>query len=169
MSRRDWQPGDVVFDTEDGSIGMVVENGYGCRIGPAHDGAGLHVHYEDGDWSKAPGSQHRPLLVIDVEDCERVEEVTRAIFGPLADAGRNSVVDGLRSLLTPPKPAEPLGLGAVVEDDKGDLWVRIYTHANDCNDWREVGGYRAGDDEKDHRRSYSELPAVRVLSQGVTP
>lgn len=65
--------------------------------------------------------------------------------------------------LTPPKPAEPTGLGAVVEDEEGVLWT--YTGLGSISPWvcpssrGSVGGWR----------NYGEIAAVRVLSEGVQP
>jgi hypothetical protein len=65
----------------------------------------------------------------------------------------------LRSLIAPPKPPEPQGLGAVVEDAEGRRWVRV----NALIPWP----YEKGDT----RVSWTAVaPApVRVLSEGVKP
>ena len=56
----------------------------------------------------------------------------------------------------PPKPAEPMGLGAVVEDTDGEPWVR-------------VGGRLPWfDGRRIVRAIWGDLDAVRVLSEGVT-
>ncbi len=77
---------------------------------------------------------------------------------------RVQVQAALRSLVTPPKPDEPQGLGAVVEDAAGDRWV----HVCDCRglngmpnkDWQRRGEVR--------QSVYSDISAVRILSDGVT-
>lgn len=158
---REWEPGDVLLDTDDGMIGLVVDQGFGCRSGPQHDDAGTHVHYEDGDWNASIRSDHRRLLVIDPEDREQIERLESAMADALGWTllHNGPRVDGLqaalRSLLAPPKPDEPTGLGAVVEDTAGERWVRF------CDSWRldqSPAGYR----------SYSAIDVVRVLSVGVT-
>jgi hypothetical protein len=72
-----------------------------------------------------------------------------------------SVVEGLRSIsyvdtarqieaqLPKPKPPEPTGLGAVVEDAGGGRWVRRQGMWCSFND-------------------YADLDVVRVLTEGVT-
>jgi len=55
----------------------------------------------------------------------------------------------------PPKPAEPTGLGAVVEASDGQTWVR-----------RHPGGY-AWVNGYQRWAKYADINAVRVLSEGV--
>ena len=68
--------------------------------------------------------------------------------------------------VTPPKPAEPTGLGAVVEDAAGDQWVRAgFDHGGRLLDnWRLASGDGVG-----NWQPWSRIDAVRVLSEGVTP
>ena len=58
--------------------------------------------------------------------------------------------------ITPRKPAEPTGLGAVVEDAEGERWVQFSSKTG--NWWRNRQGQ--------HQR-WADLDAVRVLSEGV--
>lgn len=106
----------------------------------------------------------RLLVVIDPEDREQVERLT----GILIDAmhgwpepkglSPSLVADALRSLIAPPKPEEPTGLGAVVEDAEGNLWVQVY----------EKGLWQRSDD-RDVWTVWEKFSAVRVLSEGVQP
>lgn len=60
----------------------------------------------------------------------------------------------------PPKPDEPSGLGAVVEDVEGERWVRVNV-ATGTQEWRccdAIGEFRR----------WGGVNAVRVLSEGVT-
>ena len=74
-------------------------------------------------------------------------------------SGYASMVGHIRDAMrtfTPPKPEEPTGLGAVVEDDKGVPWVRTPEGA-----WFGPG--------KNFVAGYYLIDAVRVLSEGVQP
>lgn len=66
----------------------------------------------------------------------------------------------------PPKPAEPTGLGAVVEDKAGRTWVRTEAVSSDTelSPWCPSWGVH-GDDAQP--ACYADLDAVRVLSVGV--
>ena len=115
--------------------------------------------------TNGPAVQHgTPVLVIDPEDAESVTQLVCA----LADQGwRPTTAHGcraaLRSLLTPPKPDEPQGLGAVVEDADGVRWTRTQTPPN-------PGRWRADTPPQvlPGFAGYDEINAVRVLSEGVT-
>lgn len=97
------------------------------------------------------------LVLIDPDNREQVERLVAASW---PHAAQNRMVDalqvGLRSLLTPPKPPEPQGLGAVVEDADGVLWVRHQTTGG--------GGWYVNG----VTRTWDRISAVRVLSEGVT-
>lgn len=62
-------------------------------------------------------------------------------------------------VIDPPKPDEPSGGGAVVEDRDGRYWTLI---APDSRKWANYGehGYR-------DYRDYADLCVVRVVSEGV--
>jgi len=68
-----------------------------------------------------------------------------------------SLIEQIEAQTKPPKPAEPTGLGAVVEDSEGFRWVR--------NDAPIEPSWRC-----DHRgwQTWAKVDAVRVLSEGVT-
>ncbi len=72
---------------------------------------------------------------------------------------RVQVQAALRSLVTPPKPDEPQGLGAVVEDADGELWVL----APGARHYGWVCKNLAVSS-----RHYADISAVRILSAGVT-
>ena len=78
-------------------------------------------------------------------------------FGPSAvcETCFGNVQTALRSLIADPKPAEPMGLGAVVEDADGKRWLRSGSES-----WWRVDMMAASD--------WSGIAAVKVLSEGVT-
>jgi hypothetical protein len=111
----------------------------------------------------------RPVVVIDPEDREQVAEVVRAIRGERRVSSSSLAVEnaqkGLRSLLAPPKPPEPTGLGAVVEDARGCVWVRAGNDETPGKDpWRGTSGEHIG-----WWSPWGRIDAVRVLSEGVQP
>ena len=57
------------------------------------------------------------------------------------------------------KPAEPTGLGAVVEDVEGERWVRVNVLTG-TQEWRCC-------DFNGAFRKYADITAVRILSPGV--
>jgi hypothetical protein len=156
---RAWKPGDVAM--VNGDHYLRTGNGwlFASRGGEA--------------WSHAEGSSAdrvtsfaRPLVVIDPEDREQVDALLQAYYtvpdsGPLPASQMTrdqlQMRAALRSLVTPPKPGEPTGLGAVVEDMKGLTWVRRHP-AGEA--W--VNGYQRW-------AAYEYIDAVKVLSEGVTP
>ena len=104
-----------------------------------------------------------PLVVIDPEDVEQVERLAQCYIATWRGGYGNETTEGIttrqmRQALrefanpTPPKPEEPTGLGAVVEDAEGQTWLR---------DWR--GYWRA----PDVTCRWAKVDAVRVLSPGV--
>lgn len=144
---REWKPGDVALDD--------IERRF--------------MHLDNGQWVGITGTRYwggelRPLAVIDPEDREQVERLGRAYvetwLGPREEASVETIDQmqaALRNLVTPPKPDEPQGLGAVVEDADGSLMVRTQ---DDKNPWTCYGG---------PRWSWDDVDAVRILSEGVQP
>jgi hypothetical protein len=79
----------------------------------------------------------------------------------LRDSDHMGVLDVAKQIeaqTKPPKPAEPTGLGAVVEDAAGQQWVRI-TNPNQTP-WMRGGSFP---------RQWRHIDAVKVLSEGVQP
>ncbi len=158
---REWKPspGDVA----------LVRNEYGVwnvaiyAVRPADRGRIPFVWvYGVSDSTMPIGAEARPLVVIDPEDREQVERLAAAInhrhvYEPFPER----VQAALRSLITPPKPEEPTGLGAVVEDAEGELWVRVRPHQGA---FRQASGEHVG-----RYCIYDRIAAVRVLSEGVAP
>jgi hypothetical protein len=110
----------------------------------------------------------RPLVVIDPEDREGVEQLAHTIVATehrgcgSMTCYRDTVQAALRSLLAPLKPDEPLGLGAVVEDAEGRVFVKwSHKHREDRN-WKHEG--MGGD-----YRHWSDIDVTHIHSHGWTP
>ena len=82
-------------------------------------------------------------------------EIYNAVCGNTCGKGKYGVdhVAIADALLGKPKPAEPNGLGAVVEDEEGVRYVRLNN-----GHWADGVSFP---------RSWPSIPAVRVLSEGV--
>jgi hypothetical protein len=157
---REFKPGDVAMLMTEGGERI----GFRCGV---ESNMGWEYAREPGQktWSSdtsAYAKPIRPLVVIDPEDREQVERLARAIFelttGEESFGGQiNNVQAALREVADP-KPDEPTGLGAVVEDGHGERWVRVKSTTT-IRHWRhEFGG---------DRKRYADIGAVRVLSEGV--
>lgn len=159
--------GDQVAPVRDGvqpGIVAMVKIG-GDQYGPAFwdDYNGQWVDHKKGRlYPEGMVPEIRPLLVIDPEDREQVERLAMAHGGVSGDApltGDLWSIPGLRmqaalrSMLTPPGPEEPQGLGAVVEDVEGTQFVRMH------DGWWH-GGHPVS-------RNWAAINVVRVLSTGV--
>jgi hypothetical protein len=94
-----------------------------------------------------------------------IDALIRAKSATGLDMTFGGLIEQIRSQ-TIPKPNEPEGLGAVVEDSKGHRWVKIDVHLN-CNDWTTQG---AGSNQRGTgvRWDYADIDAVRILSEGAT-
>lgn len=105
----------------------------------------------------------RPLVVIDPEDSEQVERLWSAWrdLAPDHRLAQDNLQAALRVFANPkpPKPDEPLGLGAVVEDDRGRKWSLLPPHVK-YQRW-------ACWDEPINDRDYDSINVVRVLFRGV--
>lgn len=163
MSATEWKPGDVAMLTNSGVDHLALRTIYGWVV-PAASG------YRD---TNQGFDAARRLVVLDPESDDDVQRlmslyVTRAAeHGALipalvtqANKREAAMRAALRELAnpTPPKPDEPTGLGAVVEDGDGGKWVRTPSGA-----WHGPG--------KNFAAKWDYLPdgaIVRVLSEGVS-
>lgn len=167
MSVREWKPGDVaVLTHEDGSTRRAML-GVDRR---------WHCFDESGRGHTPVAEVLRPLVVLDPDDRCATEalrdEFDRQIIVQNDDPDPRDVSPGmrgnalsaaLRSLVTPPKPDEPMGLGAVVKDAEGALWTSV-TNMGASDRWQPN---RLRSDKA--RREWDQIAAVKVLSPGVTP
>lgn len=114
-------------------------------------------------WKDKLKGDEKPVLVIDSSDPEVVCDLTAAFWrfqGP-GNSDQEAMLKALRSLENPrPKITEPTGLGAVVEDEDGQIWVRIENHSRP---WYPPSG-----GELD-METWARIAVVKVLSQGWEP
>lgn len=148
----EWKPGDVGTSTA------------GERFIVNTEGKCFWPGIEKGDWSGLSGEPEpadRPVVVIDAEDAEQVERLRDILLESVGLLGIEGIAAALREFAcpTPPRPEEPTGLGAVVEDAEGRQWTRI---ARGVSQWQIQTG--AGQPFV----RYGEIDdVVRVLSPGV--
>lgn len=110
------------------------------------------------------------LVVLDAEDREAVVQLRKALcdsgaFTGLTKGNISKLQSALREFADPkpPKPEEPTGLGAVVEDIEGRQWVRFKHY--EIKPW-SLDGPSA---ERHHAQFWRDIDVVRVLSEGVQP
>lgn len=170
MVGREWKPGDVAMVNDCTRPDAPWESATCVAARTPNREATWLLHDTAGEvWSSV--SDARPLVVIDPEDREQVEALILAWAKKEPGARIDDLAVGvtraqaaLRSLIADPKPAEPMGLGAVVEDADGDLWFRmaIKNHTWAGEVWQRqhasVGRWSTWD----------TVAAVKVLSEGVT-
>lgn len=157
---REWKPGDVALVRNEHGIWNVAictlrssRHGYWWRYGVAESYAPITA-------------EAHPLVVIDPEDREQVERLVDAYVTEMSvdehSGDHRGAVLKMQAALRefanpkPPKPVEPTGLGAVVEDVDGDRWVRT---DDEGEFWWHPPSRKSA--------KWAELRAVRVLSEGV--
>ncbi|MDR7253747.1 hypothetical protein J2X46_002737 [Nocardioides sp. BE266] len=171
--KREWKPGNVALVR--GTIGVdavAVRSGVPSNMGWAYNGDGPDTKNYGNCWmsDRDGDAVIRPLVVIDPEDREQIERLRDLMVGHDIHEGRpcysttchaDRLADALHEFAnpTPLKPDEPTGLGAVVEDEKGDHWVRL-----------DASGVWACSEDEDRTATYwPKVTAVRILSEGVQP
>jgi hypothetical protein len=155
-----WKPGDVARIKGEGADAVGIHTATGLWVWvDAHGSNPIH----GGVCLRASDVDVRPVIVIDPADREQIERLAWLLITQGA-VGNNVAHSGLRAALrefanpTPPKPEEPTGLGAVVEDAEGRKYVR--TADTDCSKpWSYANNYTDFD--------WPNIDVVRVLSKGV--
>lgn len=157
-----WKPGDLAMvKCSDGEWRQAT-----CEPHASHVGV-LVWRFPDRVYRDIDNSTARPIVAVDPDDRHQVERLIDAVDrqarlrGYAASSDRRStridaMTDALHTLIALPKPAEPTGLGAVVEDADGEKWVRLESAPH----WT-CDGVGSG--------HYAGINAVRVLSDGVQP
>lgn len=166
MTGREWKPGDVAMVRYvDGGVEpslLTYRNGWVSMV----DGRG--------DGKDEPCVPIRPLVVIDPEDREQVERIRESLermsFSTWACGATSCLQGALREFADPkpPRPDEPTGLGAVIEDTDGVLWTRT-EHKPNLTGTVWVSAFHRTQADSSVMREYADIAAVRVLSEGVAP
>lgn len=114
----------------------------------------VDVNHEDvGDWLSL-FTDARPLVVLDPESDEDAAVVADLLGTP----GSHAVARSILRALAAPTPAEPMGLGAVVRDAQGTVWLRTPpTSMGDVYLWMDTGGDFA---------AWIDIKSPEVLSEG---
>lgn len=158
---RDWKPGDVAV--------VTLTDGTEVRALYTFRGGSPWVTVATASYEK--GIAARPLVVIDPEDFEQVSRLAHTIAHTFHSTSDNIYADGIQAALrefaepTQPKPNEPTGRYAVVEDAEDQEWVAI-DPPNPGYRWQLLG--KAPNGLTMYSR-WDDIAAVRVLSEGVTP
>lgn len=159
---REWKPGDVAM--VNGDICLLTSRGQW-----EHGRSDRFAYY----YSHSDLTSVRPLVVIDPEDREQVTRLWIEFAKDLLAHSGDEEWDGISAMQRalrefadpkPPKPEEPLGLGAVVEDSAGVHWVSAQREDDTDPCW-----YGLLPDEGMTVAHYSDIDAVTVLSEGVQP
>lgn len=152
---KDWKPGDVVM------VSGPDENEVVALRQERQWATANHLYFAD--WQV---KVRRPLALIDPEDREAVQRFADLLLGfKSMDLTTDVTQAALREFANPkpPKPEEPTGLGAVVEDEDGERWTRVESgEAETRNPW-----YPSACDQQP--AEWDEINAARVLSEGVQP
>lgn len=144
---REWNPGDVAL-VNDCTHPAAPWKAATCKEA-AVPGRRETVWILHDSGTKVWGSvsDARPLVVIDPENEKDVERLNRLYWDTVdAETAQADMQVALREFAnpTPPRPDEPTGLGAVVEDDQGRLFVNIGTvkanwrHGSSAYEWFEI-------------------------------
>lgn len=159
-----YEPGTIALATVRGVENVRVMAGYGTaepRLRWVTTDSRLVDVDNDGWWFSYQATDVRPLVVLDLAGWDTAE-----LIGDLRGGGRAAIgfiADQIEQQTRQPKPVEPTGLGAVVEDSKGVLWVRD-TQGHGCA-WKAVAGDRQP--KVGYRASaFVGIDVVRVLSEG---
>lgn len=172
--KRAWMPGEVALIEAGCSANrqVALRTGTPSNMGWAY--SGTHNGESTQSWTAdthGTVSVVRPLVVIDPEDREQVERLALEIYsrttGEESFGGQIANVQAALHEFTSPNVEEPTGLGAVVEDEVGNVWVRIGADEDPRDDhlrtqmsppWRARGK---------SAKWWASLRVARVLSEGV--
>jgi hypothetical protein len=160
---RDFKPGEFAFIDSwrgENQFAVRVHRGLDCLdwcVLDATDTRGLMAEVI---------TSARPALVIDPESEADVQRLCDAYKSVDHSVGTMWMQAALRSLIEPPKPEEPTGLGAVVEDAEGNQFVRI---ARGRWGWVEANGMLSLSSRCQREQpgvEWEDISAVRVLADG---
>lgn len=156
--KRQWQPGDVA----------LVQNEYGVwnrAILQVSPGGNRWVYGVS--WSEMPeDAPASPMVVIDCGNVTQIEDLRSLVASqPMTqNISFDAMQAALREFANPtPRIEEPTGLGAVVETEDGDNYVKVALGPHGwvlANAMTRIDSGQGG-------RSWPQINAIRVLSPGV--
>lgn len=119
-------------------------------------------------------SKARPLVEIDPEDREQVERLVDLLRnsggfrGVMGAAAAYAVRASLREFAnpTPPKPDEPLGHLAIVEDTTGRRWISLRDPRDGLTPHDKP--WMLTEMDTDEFRNYTDIAVTKVIYEGVT-
>lgn len=165
MSAHEWKSGDVAL--------VTLYDGTTSRAIMRHDGS---WRLAESCVNNGIATDPRPLVVIDperilpdwpgsllsslLEACALIVAESVAPWEVHETTLLNNLTAAFAAVCDEPKPAEPTGLGAVVEDADGQRWVKVHAH---LDSYRQSTGTQLG-----IYLPYYDINVVRVLSEGVT-
>jgi hypothetical protein len=118
----EWEPGDVASLTIVGRAGtkqVAAMRGKDGWYYPTPSGFASNFD------SASTVIDARRLVVIDPEDAEQVARLRDLLLDGVGLLGIDGIAAALREYANPARPIdEPQGLGAVVNDRDGDVWVK---------------------------------------------
>lgn len=170
--RKGWSPGDIALvQCSDGNWRTAMCEPHANRADE------LVWRFPDRVYRDVESSVARPLLVVDAEDRRAADRLSKSLVELMhADGSHEAAADGIHPSIVaaalaellapegPPKPEEPTGLGAVVEDAAGKKWFRM---ALENQTWPgEV--WQEQYDSADRWSQWQDIAVARVLSEGVT-
>lgn len=147
---RDWKAGDIA---------LVTHARLGTRVGMRRH-RDCFWAFGTTSWPDWNITDARRLVVIDPEDREQVERLADIFCKAPSSGWVHDMQAALREFANPkpPKPAEPKGLGAVVRDSEGRLWLRDGLDYSPGQWWGMNGA----------RRAWDRIDVAEVLSEGVS-
>ncbi len=117
-----------------------------------------------GHWADSVVADIRPLVVLDLGAID-IPDFLDSLRGGLGGDVAENVADQIEGQTRPPKPAEPTGFGALVEDSNGHKFVRV-AHPMDAvfegRSWQRIGGQL----NAVRNFQWADIDVVGILSEG---
>lgn len=176
---REWKPGDVVTATVDDRTNVRLVAGW-SKYDPQLRWCEMSPRWADGDdddcwYFPSQVSNVRPLVAFDPDELPVAGNLAPTWLRNLAAAlarDNTTITTSLEGVLhyladridetrPPPKIDEPSGLGAVIEDADGQIWVRVHGDGGPAK-WRRAD-YR---DQREPFAVWSAIDAAKELSPG---
>lgn len=170
-AKREWKPGAVLADASSAVVYAIEVTGNSiaaAQTGQAWEEGSCVIESNGNGWTPSHFEGLHPVAVIDPSNTQHLDRLRYLLIysGWVPQRDADALDDILREFaeVKPPRPEEPMGLGAVVEDVDGRKWVRDVEGVE--TDPKSGEWYSRGCPKT---RRYSDITSVRVLSEGVQP